>query len=370
MKLSYLLIILLSISCAQFKKLDIGVTAPPRQAAKLTPRWIKNFDPFYESGNLPIGSSTPMIHEGMLFIGTLTGKMNAYDVENGRLLWSETHDQTFNSRPIIFNNYLIYGSMQGRVFARDYLTGKLVYSADVGSSVESDPSLIGGRIFFHLRDHRILAMDAMSGKIFWSYKRSVPYLTTLQRVSHPMAYKNNIIVGFADGYVCSLSVEEGILNWEQKITNAVKFVDVDVKPIYYNSMIAVGSGAGDLKFLDPDNGSILKSFNFSIAFHPVRVKNSLLIGTTNGEVILLDSSGKIFKRSKLTNSAISSLGKWKGGIMATTMDGMVHKLSLVDLKPVSSFNLGHEQSSVFGYLELSKNTAAVYSSRNRLYVFR
>jgi outer membrane protein assembly factor BamB len=363
----FIILIILS-SCAHVKKL--GIKAPERKSSHLTPKWIKSFDPHYESGNLPISTASPLIHEGMLFIGTLTGLMNAYDLETGRLLWSEKHDQTFNSKPVIFNNALIYGSMQGRVFSRDYLTGKLFYAADVGSSIESDPSLIGARLFFHLRDHRILAMDAVSGKIFWSYKRSVPYLTTLQRVSRPMAYKNNIIVGFADGYVCSLSVEEGVLNWEQRITNAAKFVDVDVQPIYFNSKIVVGSGSGDIKFLDPENGTILQSYNFSIAVHPIKLKNSLLFGTTDGRVVLMDESGQVFKHNKLTKSSVSSMNLWKEGLIVTTMDGLVHYVSLVDLKPLSTFNLGHEQSSVFGYLEVDEGTAAVYSSRNRMYVFR
>jgi outer membrane protein assembly factor BamB len=259
--------------------------------------------------------------------------------------------------------------MQGRIFARDYVTGKLIYSADVGASVESDPTLVGGRIFFHLRDHRILAMDAMSGKIFWSYKRSVPYLTTLQRVSHALSYGNKLIVGFADGYVCALSMEEGILEWEQKITTAVKFVDVDVKPVYFNGMIVIGSASGDIKFIDPINGAVAKSFDFNLSYRPLKIKNSLLFGTTRGHLVLMDANGKVFKKARISKTAISSIKKWKTGLAVTTMGGMFHYLDM-DFNVINTFNLGHEQSSVFGYLESNEDTIALYSSRNRLYVFK
>src|SRR5690606_9929908 len=118
--------------------------------------------------------------------------------------------------------------VEGRVFARHYLTGQLKYAVDLGASVETEGAVYKGRILFQLRNHQIFALDALTGKILWGHKRSVPFMTTLQRASTPAFVDNKVIVGMADGVVVALSLDDGSLLWERKIGTAAKFVDVDV----------------------------------------------------------------------------------------------------------------------------------------------
>lgn len=332
--------------------------------------WAKNLDPEHYAGNLPIGTASPLIYEDLVFMGSLEGVMRSYQLDTGRLLWEANENQSLNAKPALFENLLIYGSMEGRVFARHYLTGELVYSVDLGSPVESAPVVSAGRMFFHLRNHKIVALDAATGKIFWAYDRSVPYTTTLQRVSNVLPYKNYLIVGFADGNLVALSMEEGVVAWEQKLTNAPKFVDVDVDPVYFKGKIVAGSAAGDMKFINPENGVIEASIDLSMAHAPVKLISALIVGTTYGEVAMVDENGKILKKTKLTEEGISSIVKWKDGYAVATMSGEVFYLDPANLKPLGTFHLGHEQSAVFGHLQVQNGYLGLYSSRNRLYIFR
>ncbi|MEX0798408.1 MAG: PQQ-binding-like beta-propeller repeat protein [Bacteriovoracaceae bacterium] len=358
--------------CAQVERAaeNAGLEAPENQRPAFRPAWIKNLDPPYQTGNLPIGVGSPLIVEDLLFMGSLDGKMRAYKLENGRLIWEADDLQPINAKPALFEDMVIYGTMEGRVFARNYLTGELKYAIDLGSPVESAPVISAGRMFFHLRDHKIIALDASTGKVFWSYKRSVPFTTTLQRVSKPLPYKNRLIVGFADGYIVSLSMEEGVVAWEQKISDGVKFVDVDVDPVYFNGFVAAGSAAGTMKFIDPDNGMVARSVKLTIAHAPVKVKNSLVVGTIFGDVAIVDQDGEIIKKKKLTTDGVSSIVKWKKGYAVATMSGKVFYLNRLNLDVLGEFNLGHQQSAVFGHLQTGQDFLGLYSSRNRLYVFR
>lgn len=360
--------------CANLKsvstKLEGVLDKPDKNRKKFTVAWIKNLDPEYSSGNLPIGTSSPFVHEGILYMGNLSGEMTAYQLSNGRELWSVNENQPLNATANVFNDILVYGSKEGRLFARNYYTGKRVYALDLDAPIESPPIFHGGRMFIHLRDHRIVCLDAATGKVFWSYQRSVPYPTTLQRVSKVLPYKNRIIVGFADGNITALSVEEGIILWEQRISSGVKFIDVDVEPIYFGGYVIAGAAAGEMKFLNPENGTIIRSIPLTLQTKPVRLKNTLLVGTVFGEVALVDESGKILKRRKFLNSGISSLAKWKDGIVATSMSGEILFLDPASLEVKETYNLGHEQSAVFGQVTVSNNYLSLYSSRNRLYVFR
>jgi outer membrane protein assembly factor BamB len=365
------LILLLSlVSCAQLKSLNKYLDPPQKADRTFVARWIKNLDPVYDAGNLPIGTSSPLIYEDLLFMGNLKGEMIAYSLDNGREIWKVNEKQPINAKAGIFNDLVIYGTKEGRLFARNYFDGKLVYAIDLNAPIESAPVFQAGRMFIHLRDHRIVSLDAATGKVFWSYKRSVPYPTTLQRVSKVLPYENKIIVGFADGNVSALSMEEGVILWEQRISNGVKFVDVDIEPIYFAGHIVAGSAAGELKFINPKNGVITRSIPLTIQSKPIRLKQTLVVGTVFGEIALIDNTGKIIKRKKLLDSGIGSVALWKKGIIATSMSKDVIFVDPKELSVKSSYDLGHEQSAVFGHIVVQEEHMSFYSSRNRLYVFK
>src|SRR5690606_14820909 len=134
-----------------------------------------------------------------------------------RPLWW-INDKTELGAPVeFFNDYIVYGGLNGRLFVRHYITGKLKYAIDLYVPIESAPYYFNGRLLVYLRGHQVAHLDAETGKILWVYRRAVPITTTLQRTTRPLVIGNKIIIGFADGYVGALSVEEGLLLWETKL---------------------------------------------------------------------------------------------------------------------------------------------------------
>lgn len=332
--------------------------------------WIKNLDPVYSTGNLPIGNSSPFIFQDIVYMGGLDGKMRAYQLETGRILWEVDEKQPIQAPAAKNGDYIYYGSLNGRLFVRHYLTGELLYATDLGAPIESSAVFTAGRAIVHLRDHTVIALDAQTGKIFWSYQRSITYNSTLQKVSQVLPLENSLIVGFADGYIASLSLEEGIINWEQRISNGVKFVDVDVSPIYFSGKIVAGSAAGEMKFIDEKNGVIIKSVEITQSHTPYIEKNTMLAGTVFGEVARIGHQGNILKKVKISSDGISSIRKWKNLYIVSTMGPKVYFLNF-DLELKSQFDLGHDLSSVFGEISIGTDSHAVfYSARNRLYVLR
>lgn len=356
--------------CAQFKELSSALDQPVKKVDVFRVKWSKNLDPIYNAGNLPIGTASALIHEDILYAGTMGGKMTAYDLESGRVVWSVNEEQPISSKASLHGDYIVYGTKLGRVFSRHYLTGKLNYSIDLGASIESSPVIYSGRMFIHMRNHKIVALDAATGKILWGYKRSIPYATTLQRVSEVLPYKNRVIVGFADGHVGAISLEEGVIVWEQKITNNFKFIDVDSKPVLFNNKIVACSANGDLSFLNPDNGIVERTLKVTVAHSPVIIKNTLYAGTSNGEIVSIDAEGNLLQSKKVSQASITSLVPWQGNLVASTMDGKILNVSFDSFDVVATFELGSQMSTIFGELQQSSGHLAVYSSRNRLYLFK
>lgn len=337
------------------------------------PVWIKEMDPSYESGNLPVALQSPLIHEGIVYIGHNSGSMQAFELENGRPVWSEFDGSTYHSAPIAYKNQIIYGTVQGRIISRHYTTGKIKYSVDLGASIETKGVIHQGRVFFHLRNHQVFCLDVETGKIIWGYKRSVSSLTTLQRASLPVIYKDRVLVGLADGTLIALSLEEGVLLFESKLSTASKFQDVDNAAFVLSDKVYVGAVGGAVSMIDPNTGKILRKADFIASRAPYlnqqERSEQLLFGTPSGELILTDKNLNILSKVKISEGVITSIVPFKLGLAVSTTTGEILFVDAKSLNITEKFLLGHAYSAVFGDLESKENYLSVLSSRNRLFTF-
>jgi outer membrane protein assembly factor BamB len=364
--LPLILALLFANGCARIQKLGLKGPRPEKKAFR--PIWIKNHDPGYDTGNLPIGLQSPVIHQGILYIGHNSGYMFAYELENGRTVWSTKDKGAYHAAPVVYDESVIYGTVEGRVYRRHRLNGKLEYEVDLGASIESEPVIAKGRLFVHTRNHKIFCLDVKTGKILWAYRRSVPFLTTLQRVSRPLIRENKLYVGFADGVVAAFSIEEGILLWETKVGEGSKFVDVDARPYFYRGKILIGPQRGQFAVINPINGMLERRLPYQVSREPMIWKNRLILPTVDGELVFLDKNFKKENLIKISKAGISSIVPWKNGLAVSTVEG---ELFYLDGPTVAErIHFGHEASAVFSRLQVSEETLALFSSRNRLYVFQ
>ncbi len=364
-----ILFLLLTVGCSALSK--PGPSKMAKRAREIfRPIWIKNHDPQYNSGNLPIGLQTPLIDQGIVYAGHGLGEMRAYELENGRLIWKAKDNGDYHAGPIVAENALIYGSANGRLYARERLNGKLIWNVDLGAAVESEGVVAKGRLYYHTRNHQIFCLDVKTGKILWAYKRSVPFTLTLQRVGRPLIHRDRLYVGFADGTLIALSMEEGALLWESRIFSGPKFIDVDTTPFIFNDQLIIGGLADSMAIINKDNGLINRRLKYQITRRPLRSGERLFLGTANGEVVLLDRDFKELKSQKISHTSISSLAFWKGGLAASTVDGHLMFLDAKDLTVKASLHLGHKSSAIFGELKVQDGKLVAYSGRNRLYAFQ
>lgn len=368
MRLAPLFSLFILLSCA---KVANYVQADRDSISYLSNVWTKNLDPVYETGNLPIALGGPFIHEGFLFAGDGAGKFHAYELSSGRGVWSFPGVGTLHASSMAYKDQVIFGTTQGRLISLAMGNGELKYSVDLGASVESTPTLHNDKIYLQTRNHQIFSIDAATGKILWSYKRSVPYLTTLQRVSAPVVYNGNLYVGFADGHVASFALEDGVLLWEQKLAVGTKFVDVDTTPYFHHNLLLIGSAGGPFSVINPVTGAITRQFELTPSRAPYKLSEErLLITTIEGELLLFDRDLKEVLKTHLGNSAISGVVTFKNSLVITNVKGEIFVVDPQSLELLERRELGHSSSAVFGASVVGEDHLAVLSSRNRLYVFK
>lgn len=363
----FVLLLSFLLSCSKFP----AIKAPARESKFFKVSWSKNLEPEYTSGNLSISpSGAPRIFNEIAFMGSPAGVMRAYDLDTGRTLWESDEKTVLGAPAEFFKDHVAYGGLSGRLFVRHYMTGELKYAIDLGAPIESAPVYFNGHLLLYLRGHQLVHLDAETGKILWVYKRAVPVTTTLQRTTKPLIIGSKIIVGFADGYVGALSLQEGLLLWETRLAENSKFVDIDLNPLLVNNLLITGSPSGDLKAVNPENGAIARSYPVSVMAHPVLRNEQLLLGTNDGEVIFMSLSGDVLKRVKISEQPVSALAWWREHIVATSFDGYLQAIDPLSMKVVDRFALGYEFSAVYSDLVVQEGNLALFTSRNHLYVFR
>ena len=343
--------------------------APEKQVKFFKNSWSKNLDSEYISGNLPIGLGAPRIFNDIVYMGTIDGVMNAYDVESGRLLWKANEKTPLGGPVEFFKDHVAYGGLSGRLFVRHYLTGKLKYAIDLAAPVESAPVFQNDRLFIYLRGHQFVHMDAETGKILWVYKRAVPVTTTLQRTSKPLILGNKVIIGFADGFLGALSLDEGLLLWETKLVENSKFVDVDLNPIMAGGLVISGSPSGELKAINPDSGAVARTYGVSVMAHPLLRGEQLILGTNEGEIVIMNLNGDTLKKAKVSTQAISAVSWWKEMLVVASFDGKIQAVDPMTMAVVDDFELGFNASAIFSDIVTTDEYMSLYSSRNRLYLF-
>ncbi len=364
------LVFSLFFSCSSLhKKAKTIFNKPTKKSSVFRLSWNKNLDPEYDIGNLPIGGITPKIHNDKIYVGNLSGGMHVFDL-NGRDSGSFSEDPILG-RPLIKDNIMYYGTSEGHLVSKDLSSGKILFKEFLQSPIESDITSINNQILIRLRSHVLVSVDEKTGKILWHYKRSVPQLSTLNRVSTPLIHNGNIIFGTADGYIVSLKSSDGGLNWERKLTKKRKFIDIDMKPLLIEGKIWIGSLAGNFHILEPSSGATLKEYKYLASAEPVLKDSAVYLFTDSGEVLVLNAKdGSLLKKKKISSESFGSSKFWKSHLVASTYRGKLYAIDPSSLEVVEEFNFGHKFSSIFGHLESNDDLLAAYSSRNRLYVFK
>lgn len=366
---SFLLVTLLVSSCGSLKNFS-NLFDKESKTPEFRTMWSKNLDPVYDTGNLPISLQSPLISDGLVMVGDNNGYFRCFELETGREIWSQFEDTTYHSKPVAYKDQVIYGSVAGRVYSRNAINGDLKYSVDLGASVETEGVIESGKIFFQLRNHQVFALDVETGKILWAYKRSVPYLTTLQRAAKPVVHKNKLYVGFADGSLTALNLEEGLLLFESKLSTGIKFIDLDNPISVIDDKIYVGIMGGPLHILNADNGSVIKRSDIVASRAPFLEGEELIVPLNNGSLARTDKNLNIINEKALVKGAVSGVLSMGTSFLVSSTEGDIAEVNKLTFQIIRKKHLGHTYSAVFGDIEAKQGFMAVFSSRNRLYLFK
>ncbi|MBI4042045.1 MAG: PQQ-binding-like beta-propeller repeat protein [Deltaproteobacteria bacterium] len=253
--------------------------------------------------------SAPLIVGGRLYCGTQWGYLAALDLKTFSEKWVTPLEGSLLSAPAYDQGTLYVGTRGGTLSALKEDTGEILWEFSTTSPILSSPLVSEGKVYFLTGNDILYALDQKTGKRAWHWHRMINQPISIFSSSTPVAYKNFIIAGLADGYVIALNKEDGSLIWQADLHAGAgrRFRDIDATPILHNGILYVPSYSGALYSIDPDNGEIQWFAGEGGNSGAAVSGNFLYYGGTNGTLYAVNaSSGVVLKKVSLDSGVVGT----------------------------------------------------------------
>jgi outer membrane protein assembly factor BamB len=223
---------------------------------------------------------------GRIFAGGIDGSFICLSTKDGKILWRNLTSGPIESHPTVAGGIVYVGSASGTLYAYRISDGEQLWSYQMPGSVSGQPVLAGDKVLVMTDVNVIVCLEAQTGKWRWSYKRSIPVgRFQVKGVADPLVDGDTVYAGFSDGFLTTLSLEDGSLQHAKKLSGTRdNFTDVDTSPILIDGLLITGSFTQGIIALDTKK--LDKRWSFSVE-GPSKIESSdgiLYFSTANSKV--------------------------------------------------------------------------------------
>lgn len=192
------------------------------------------------------GSSTPIIHDGNVFVGYANGNLAKLSPKNGQLLWMQSI------------------AIPEGAFAIQRMI-----------DIDADPIIEGHRIFAATYQGKIAALSWNTGSILWSHD--------ISSYTGMVADNSALYISDAKSHLWSFNAGNGTINWKQNELEA----RIVSGPALMGNYVVVGDGQGFLHWLSKQDGHVAgRQFAGSAIYAAPIAENGVLYAITNKGYLL------------------------------------------------------------------------------------
>ncbi len=195
---------------------------------------------------LPGQPSSPTgADEDRAMIGLASGKLMAFDVENGSPLWNWQTGGPILARPIPAIQLAAFASRDGKAYVSLVDPITMLYRFATGGPISASMGTFGTRtLLIPSEDRNLYAVDLFTAEAKWTFPSGAPIL------QEPLVANGDVYVANAQGRMSALEAESGKPRWTTS-THGGQLLAVGAKRIYLNS------SDGDLFIVDRATGQMV-----------------------------------------------------------------------------------------------------------------
>jgi outer membrane protein assembly factor BamB len=278
-------------------------------------------------------SMAPVYSSGVLYAADYEGRLAAVDAESGGMKWVLKTKQAFSGGPGLDDENLYMGTIDGRVIAYERAGGAELWNAQVSSEVLAPPVSADGIVAVRCIDGRVFGLDAVSGRRLWIHDHKVPLLA-LRGETNLLVRAGIVFVGYDDGAVVALRLNDGSVVWNQTIvsqdgrTELERLADIGQQMVIVASDLIVSSYKSRLVSLAADSGRLLWFKEISSGTGVQVDRTNVAVSDKVDDLWILDrrNGSTIWKVDQLTNRGLTRPAFYGDYVVVGDKEGYLHWL--------------------------------------------
>ncbi|MFN3234295.1 MAG: outer membrane protein assembly factor BamB [Gammaproteobacteria bacterium] len=302
-----------------------------QQSQSVTKVWAKSSGAGSQNSYYSI---TPVIDQDVIYTAGVKGRVMATDIKTGRTLWTAKFRAPFSSQLSTDDNALYAGTSKGQLFKINKTNGKLVWVRNIDSAMIAAPAIKRNIVLAKTINSEITAYNNQNTHRLWEYQENQPSLV-LRDASNPVFYGRNIIVGFPNGVLASISSTTGQPIWKQHIneptgkTDVERMTDVDTTPIVKDGTIYTATYQGQLVAVEASSGNVLWQQPLSDYTNLATDRSSIYATDSHGVIWAFSQNDGhvLWKQKALAQRQLTSPTLAGNLLVIADADGFLHILS-------------------------------------------
>lgn len=278
----------------------------------------------------------PAVGDGRVFAADVDkGRLYAFDAASGAQQWRADTELPLSGGPGFGEGTVVVGSLKGDVVAYSPESGNERWRAKVSSEVIATPAIGSGVVVVRSNDGRVFGYNLTDGERRWVYDRGVPSLS-LRGNGAPLVADGTAYLGYDNGQVVALRVNDGVQLWEQTValgegrTELDRMVDIDGEMVLDAGELFAASFNGQVLGIAIDGGRPLWNREVSSYAGLALSGDKILLSDRDGTVWALDRStgSALWKQEALAHRWLSTPAIQGNYAVFGDLEGYLHWLSL------------------------------------------
>lgn len=227
----------------KFPRPDFSIN---QQYSNVKPVWM------YSSDANVISTPVVLSTNDYVVFGNQNGKIEALDLETGKLKWTYKTGGPIFSSPTELNGEIAVGSTDGHIY---YLNenGKLLWKLKTGAAVLGSPVIDNHTIFIGSSDHRFRGVSIEGRQVMFSYDSLKGPVT-----SKPVIYKNVVLFGAWDTYLYAFDLSTKQLKWKwNNGSSLINYSPAACIPVVHDDVVYVVAPDRFLSAIEINTGKTL-----------------------------------------------------------------------------------------------------------------
>lgn len=319
---------------------------------------------------------SPTLAEGRVYAADAGGSLFALDAGSGQDIWRADTDLRLSSAPGVGAGVVVAASMDGDVVAFDADTGAERWRSRVSSEVVSRPAVGSGVVVLRSIDGRVFALGLADGERRWIFERTTPALS-LRAQSAPLMAQDLVYIGYEDGVMVALRVQDGLRVWEQRIaepqgrSEMERLADVGGDMQLGLNEVYAASYGGQVMAIQAQNGQPLWATELQSYSGLALSGRYLLASDVDSTVWAIDrtNSSPLWRQEALKNRWVTTPAVQAEHVLVGDEEGYVHWFDLQSGAPAARARLS--RNPIRGAPQVSPDSIAyVVDTRGQLVAYR